>query len=275
MNNGFCRIICIRSFECPKASHTINRPNLALLAAVLAVALAWAPARGDQRYAVSGTDQYTIGRANLSSNISYAGTQHLTVARRGKATRFSARVRYSRTSQGNTSPSTASFAQEMTPAGELKDTANLDPDYLTVLNQPFAVQLDAATLMDIRRLSGRVPFDFPSPMTGGSLRGFLQRGPSSRFGAVPVIAVTFDAVGPMRGPLPGHPNVSIRGTMRMNGTAYYSLRTALLMGLNETLTIDGNLREHARLTPVTIVYRRSIKAQEAPPLTEAAASPAR
>lgn len=192
--------------------------------------------------------------------------------RRGKTTRFSAHVRYDRTDQNGKALSSASFAQEMTPTGELKDTSNLDPDYLTVLNQPFAVELDASTLRDIRRLVGRVPFDFPSPITGGSVHGFLQRGAISRFGAAPVIAVTFDALGPMREPLPGHPRVSIRGSMRMNGTAYYSLRSGLLMGLDETLTISGNLKEHAEVTPVTIVYWRSIKAQEAPPFTEAASS---
>lgn len=239
----------------------------------MAAALAWAPALGDQRYAVSGTDRYQIGRAHLQTNITYAGVQKLSIVRRGKTTHFTAHVRYNRTGQNGKALSSASFAQEMTPEGELKDTSNLDPDYLTVLNQPFAVELDATTLRDIRRLEGRVPFDFPSPITGGSLHGFLQRGQVSRFGAMPVIAVIFDAIGPMRGPLPDHPRVSIRGTMRMNGTAYYSLRSALLMGLDETLTISGNLRERTDVTPVTIVYRRSIKAQEAPPFTEAASTP--
>lgn len=255
-----------------KASSTINRPSIPALTAILAVSLAWAPALGDQRYAVSGTDQYQIGGEHLSTTIGYSGTQQLSVVRRGHTTRFTARVRYDRTNGAGKSMSSASFAQEMTPAGELKDTANFDPDYLTVLNQPFAVQLDAATLRDIRKLVGRVPFDFPSPITGGSLHGFLQRGSTSRFGATPVMAVSFDAVGPMRGPLPDHPNVSIRGSMHMSGTAYYSLHSALLMGLNETLTISGNLKERSRLTPVTIVYRRSIKAQEVPAVTEASSS---
>lgn len=255
-----------------KARSTINRPAVSVLTAILATSLAWAPAFGDQSYAVNGTDQYQIGGEHLSTNIGYVGSQQLSISRRGRTTRFSARVRYERTNQSSKSSSSASFVQEMTPAGELKDSANFDPDYLTVLNQPFAVQLDAATLRDIRKLVGRVPFDFPSPITGGSLRGYLQRGSISRFGATPVMAVSFDAVGPMRGPLPDHPNISIRGSMRMSGTAYYSLRNALLMGLDEKLAITGNLKERAKLTPVTIVYWRSIKAQEAPALTEASSA---
>ena len=58
--------------------------------------------------------------------------------------------------------------------GEALDSADHDPDYLTVLNQPFAAQLDRQTVDDLRHLKGALPFDFPSPFTGSSLHGYLQ-----------------------------------------------------------------------------------------------------
>ena len=48
----------------------------------------------------------------------------------------------------------------------------------------------------------------------------------------------------------------------MSGIAYYSERTALLFSLDATLTISGNLADRAVSDPVTIVYRRSIRAED-------------
>ena len=85
------------------------------------------------------------------------------------------------------------------------------------------------------------------------------------------LAVNFDASGPMTGPLPDHADMTIAGTMRMRGTAYYALRgEPLLLALSETLTISGTLRNRGQASPVTITYSRSIKADEsAPSQTEA------
>ena len=230
-----------------------------------------APALADQRYVVSGNDSYQVGRSDLRTTIAYSGTEQLAVVRNGARTRFTADVRYTRADEGGKVPARASFVQEMTPQGELQDKTDLDPDYLTVLNQPFAVQLDAQTLRDLKRLRGRVPFDFPSPITGGALHGYLQRNAYSNVAGHRAIGVRFDASGPMSGPLPDHAAVSIDGKMRMSGTAYYAMSgPPLLLALEETLTISGTLRGRGDATPVTIVYRRSIKADDsAPPLTEA------
>lgn len=154
----------------------------------------------------------------------------------------------------------------MTPQGELHDSTDLDPDYLTVLNQPFAIELDAPTMRDLLHLRGRVPFSFPAPMTGGLLRGFLERGQIGRVSSRSALAVNFDATGPMTGPLPDHSDMTITGSMRMRGTAYYALRgEPLLLALNETLTISGTLRNRGQSSPVTITYSRSIKADDSQP----------
>jgi hypothetical protein len=238
------------------------------LAAVLVSAL---PAAADQRYVVSGDDRYQIGQAELQTSISYAGAQQLTVRKDGPQTRFIAQAHYTRADAAGKEPAQATFVQVMTPQGELRDKTDLDPDYLTVLNQPFAVELDQGTLHDLLHLQGRLPFSFPAPMIGGTLHGYLERGFVARVSSRPALAVDFDASGPMTGPLPEHADMSIAGTMRMRGTAYYAVRgEALLLALNETLTITGTLTDRGTTSPVTIVYRRTIKADNsAPSSTEA------
>jgi hypothetical protein len=238
------------------------------LATVLVTAV---PAHADQRYVVSGNDRYQVGQNDLQTDISYTGAQTLTVRRDGSLTRFTAQAHYTRADAAGKVPAQATFVQVMTPAGELQDRADLDPDYLTVLNQPFAVQLDAPTRTELLHLRGRLPFSFPAPMTGGTLNGYLERGSVGRVNSRPALAVNFDATGPMTGPLADHPGMSITGTMRMRGTAYYAVRgDALLLALTETLTISGTLRDRSRTSPVTIVYRRTIKADDtAPSRTEA------
>ncbi|HEY8297348.1 MAG TPA: hypothetical protein VIG32_04920 [Candidatus Baltobacteraceae bacterium] len=209
-----------------------------------------------------------MGQSDLQTQISYSGTQQLTVTRQGKQTRFAANVQYVRVDQGTRAQAKASFVQVMLPGGELTDHADADPDYLTVLNQPFAIELDPQTLRDLVHLHGSVPFDFPSPITGGSLRGLLLRASIARVAGRSAVGVGFDATGPMVGPLPDHPTISIAGKMRMQGTAYYALHGALLLALEETLTIRGTLKDRGKAsTPVTIVYRRLIKADGAEPAT--------
>ncbi len=235
---------------------------------MLAVCL---PAHADQRYEVSGNDRYQIGQSELQTNISYAGTQRLVFKKTGSQTRLEAHVDYTRTDAEGKMPAQASFVQTMNAAGELRDAADSDPDYLTVLNQPFAAMVDRATMSDLLHLNGRVPFTFPAPMIGGQLHGHLKRGSISRVDGRPALAVDFDASGPMTGPLPDHSGMSITGTMRMLGTAFYAVRgPALLLALNETLTISGTLRQRNQSSPVTIEYRRSLKASTAAlPATEA------
>jgi len=186
-------------------------------------------------------------------------------------TRYVARAGYTRSAEGGRSFGSASFAASLLPSGEQRDEANGDPNYLTVLNQPFSIQLDAQTLRDLARLQGGVPFDFPSPVTGGTLRGFLRRGPTGRVAGRPTLGVAFDARGAMRGPLPDHPSMQLSGTITMRGVAYYELNTSLLLALDATLTISGKLDNARQTTPVTIVYKRTITAdRDAPAIKEAA-----
>ena len=240
------------------------------MAAVFAIAL---PARADQRYVISGSDRYRIGSSDLQTNITYSGTQQLTIRRDGKSTQFKAEAKYLRIDESGQVPGHANFVQILTPAGELQDRTDGDPDYLTVLNQPFAIELDQQTLHDLLRLKGEVPFDFPAPVMGGTLRGFLRRGASERVASQPALAVSFDASGPMTGPLPDRASMTMRGKMRMRGTAYYATQgEPILLALHETLTISGTLQNGSHNSPVTITYDRTIKAQPALPARTEASS---
>ena len=231
-----------------------------LLTSTAVLALA-APAFGDQQYVLSGFDRYRVGAGELNTNITYSGKESLSVAARGQTKRFVARAQYTRLAEGGRSPGSASFSATLMPSGEQRDESNGDPNYLTVLNQPFSIQLDAQTLHDLAHLQGGVPFDFPSPVTGGTLHGFLRRGPAGRVAGRPALGVAFDARGTMRGPLPDHPSMQLSGTMMMRGVAYYELNTSLLLALDATLTISGKLDNARQTTPVTIVYKRSITAE--------------
>jgi hypothetical protein len=235
----------------------------------LAVALASAPGpRSDHQYAVSGSDTFTVGQ-HTAARVTYTGTERLRVTAVGKTTRYNADAHYTRTDEGGSSAARASFVQELLASGAFQDRLDDDPDFLTVLNQPFAVALDAATLRDLRALHGGVPFETPSPITGATLRGSLRRGPIGTIGGAPAVGVRFNASGPMRGPLPDRPEVAIEGTMRMDGIAYYAQDGALLLSLEARLTITGVLRQNKTATPVQIVYLRTIRASDAAATTEA------
>jgi hypothetical protein len=175
--------------------------------------------------------------------------------------RYAAKVSYVRNDQGAASDAAADFVSDLLPSGEQLDSADHDPDYLTVLNQPFSAQLDAATLEDLKHLRGPVPFDFPSPFTGARLHGSLARIAGGLVGGRPAVGVRFSAGGPMRGALPDRPGLVLRGGILMRGTAYYDAETALLLTLDATVTISGNVSNRSGKDPVTIIYHRLIRAQ--------------
>ncbi len=157
----------------------------------------------------------------------------------------------------------AHFVQTLWPDGASEDRLDEDPEFLTILNQPFAVRLDRSALRDIRSLHAAVPFAATSPLGGAALlRGYLRPGGSGLVGGRATVGVRFDAAGSMSGTLPGHGDATVAGTLRMDGVAYYSLDAGLLLGLNVTMTIHARLQEHqaALWVPVQIVYRRSIRA---------------
>jgi hypothetical protein len=239
------------------------------LALIVFIVCSVAAARADQTYRVEGRDTYQIGTNDVRSEIAYHGQQSLSIVPDHGSRRYTARVLYERNDQGALAKVKASYESVVSPTGEPRDTANRDPDYLTILNQPFAVQLDAATMRDLARLHGSVPFDFASPITGAPLHGTLRHIPDGMINGVRVLGVAFDAGGPLRGTLPDHAAMALAGRIRMSGTAYYTYGDALLMALDATLAIDGNLKDAGRHDPVAIVYKRSIRATPPAPVNEA------
>jgi hypothetical protein len=230
----------------------------------------------DFQYDLVGEDRYRIeSNANVST-VTYGGTERLSVSRDGRALRFDARASYVRQSPDGRSSSSARFVSELLPDGSFENTVDNDPDFLTLLNQPFAVQLDAATVRDLRELHGSGPFSAGSPVGGAELRGSLRHGIDGSIDGLPTVAVRFEAAGPMDGTLPGSSNTVLAGTMRMDGTAYYSLAGGLLLALRATLTIDARVREGRPVVvvPVQIVYKRWIRvAQPARDLRQALRMP--
>jgi len=217
----------------------------------------------DLQYQTTGEDVYRVASAGTMSRVSYAGTERLSVRSSGKNLRFEARADYTRDGPDGKSRGNAAFVQVLLPNGSFENRDDGDPDFLTVLNQPFAVRLDAATLRDLRVLHGSVPFSATSPLGGQTiLRGYLRPGTNGPIGGRPTVAVRFEADGPMNGDLPGHTDATVTGTMRMDGTAYYALHGATLLALTVTLTLDARLTPGHGSTamPVTIIYRRSMRA---------------
>jgi hypothetical protein len=212
-----------------------------------------------QTYTIDGHDVFRISGRNLRSAIAYTGVERLKIQRLPGATRFEATATYDRDDGTQHGRSTASFGATMTPAGDMRDEVDRDPDYLTVLNQPFSVQLDPATMRDLHGLRGAVPFDFPSPMTGAVLHGSLRRLPDGTLHGVRVLGVAFAARGPLNGALPDRPDMALGGTIVMIGTAYYAYSDALLLALDATLQIDGNVTNTGSNDTVSIVYKRTIR----------------
>ena len=217
-------------------------------------------ARGDQAYTTTGSDEFVIGSDATPNDVRYKGTQTLHITLHGKYVRYSARVKYARTELGTETDAEATYIADVLPSGDLAQAKDGDPDYLTVLNQPFAAQLDAQTLADLRHLRKPLPFEFPSPFTGSSLHGFLQHRAGGTFGKRRSIAVRFEATGTMRGSLPDRAELVLVGTIAMRGTAYYDTANALLLALDTTVTISGTVSNRAARDPVRIVYARSMRA---------------
>src|SRR5579872_1359206 len=197
--------------------------SLPSVLAIIASACLTAPALADEQlYHVSGKDSFQIGARDLRGDIVYDGQETLAIRKRGTATRYTAKVSYTRVDQGASSKASAVFVSLLLPSGEQKDESNGDPDFLTVLNQPFAVQLDMQTLRDVAKLEQAAPFSFSSPMAGAQLHGTLRHVGGGTIAGERVIGVGFEARGPMKGAIPEHPEISLNGTIRMSGTEYYT-----------------------------------------------------
>lgn len=224
-----------------------------------------APAHADLQYQTVGDDVYQGEPTATASRVAYVGSERLSIQHQGGSLRFEARARYTRTGPEGKSSAEARFVQVLRPDGSFEDAVDDDPDFLTILNQPFAVRLDLVTLRDVRELHHPVPFAASSPLEGHTLlNGFLRPAANGPIEGRPTVAVRFEADGPMDGTLPGHADAAVAGRMRMDGTAYYALDDGLLLALDVTLTIDARLRERRESLsfPVRIVYRRWIRAHQ-------------
>ena len=234
------------------------RPLILLLVPVL---LAGTNLERHQVYHVSGRDSFQIGSRELRSDSSYDGSETLTIRTEDGSVRYIADAAYDKTDGGVVQRETASFVSIIGPDGREHDESGKDPEFLTILNQPFNVQLDKDTLADVRELSEPSPFSFASSMAGSMLRGTLRRIPDGVIGGRRVVGIGFDAAGPMRGGIPAHREITLTGTIRMTGRAYYTTREALLLELDATLEIVGTLSDESTSDPVKIVYRRTMRAE--------------
>lgn len=219
----------------------------------------------DVQYDLTGEDRYRIVATATVSTVTYTGAERLSVSRDGKGLRFDARASYVRQSTGWRGNENARYVGELFPDGSFESRLDNDPDFLTLLNQPFAVQLDKATLGDLRALRHPVPFAAGSPISGGNeLRGYLRHGNDGPIAGLRTVAVHFTATGPMSGTLPGSTQTVLGGTMSLDGTAYYSIDAGLLLALRATLTIDAHIHQAHDNTsvPVQIVYRRWIRVSQ-------------
>lgn len=237
--------------------HDMHRTARTVLTTAAVFALAFTCARADQLYAVRGDDRYSIGSAANQTDIVYSGKEHLLVEHAGAARRYVADVTYTKSDEAGKAIVHARFVQDMEPNGDFVDRTDSDPDFLTVLNQPFAIQLDPTTMGDLAKLHGLVPFKATSPLGGAQLAGFLRSATSGMVGGIRAVGVRFQADGPMDGTLPEHPGAVLAGQMHIDGIAYYAASSALLVYLDATLTIDGSLRDEQNAIPVKIVYRRT------------------
>ncbi len=232
---------------------------LSLCVALLSTASLGALA--DQRYSVSGSDRYTMGSAANSDTLSLTGDETLTIRKRGSRTEFTAQLSGTQSDGSETLPLRGSFTQVLTSSGDLRDEANADPQFATILNQPFDIEIDGQTLNDLLHSRARLMLNMPAPLTGGTLRGYLQRGAIARVGSVRALQVRFDATGPAHGRVAGDGAPTIGGTVQMHGTAYYALRgVPLLLGLDETFTMTAALHDEGRTVPVVVVHRRRFRA---------------
>ncbi len=241
----------------------MRAPLATLFLAVVLVAGLGGRAWAAQSYDVAGSDSFSIAGGDITSRVNYNGTEKLVAEPNGRLTRLSAHAEYLRSDQGAQTQADADYVADIAPDGSVVASADRDPDYLTVLNQPFAAQLDRPTLDDLQSLRAPLPFDFPSPFTGSSLHGYLRKLPAGTIAGRSAAGVSFEAAGPMRGALPDRPGLTLIGTIAMRGTAYYDRSSALLLALDATVTISGFVSNRTSNDQVTIVYRRTIRAAQA------------
>ncbi len=252
---------------------TLIPRSISIALAGVALVATMGGARAAQTYHVSGEDDYRIGAAMPVSRIVYEGTERLDVTLGAdRRWHFGVQAHYTRTAEAGKADARAGFVQVLETDGSFADVADNDPDFLTILNQPFAIELDPTTMRDLRSLRGPIPFAAASPLGGDVLHGLLRPAAGGAVDGRPVAAIHFEADGPMAGVLPKRAGASVDGIVRMDGTAYYAIGGRLLLALQATLTIDGTLHQNGNAVPVHIVYKRSIRAEHPVPAPTASPS---
>jgi hypothetical protein len=233
------------------------RTRLSVIAATLLLACGGAgQALADETYSVSGSDRFQTPHGELRAEIAYSGRQTLSIRRERRVTIYRSRAEYDRIDQGARAHAVATFGSEATPDGDLRDLEANDPDFVTVLNQPFNVELDPRTLRDLDAVAAPIPFKFPSPLDGTSLEGTLQREERARSGPE-IVGVLFHVAGPMRPRVGDRSPVALDGRITVDGTARYLKASGLLRDLDATITISGRV-DPSEAPGVIVVYKRSI-----------------
>jgi ribosomal protein S18 len=238
------------------------RTPLSVIAAILLFAGSGAErAIADETYRVWGSDRFQTPSGELRGEIAYRGRQSLSIQRKRRITVYHSRAEYDRVELGTRAHSIATFGSEATPDGELRDLETNDPDFVTVLNQPFNVELDRQTLHDLDAVAAPIPFHFPSPLDGTSLEGALQRENRTLSGPE-IVGVLFHVAGPMHRQAGDRSPAALEGRITVDGTARYLKATGLLRDLDATITISGRVAPSEQ-TGVIAVYKRSLR-REAP-----------
>jgi hypothetical protein len=245
------------------------RRRVGHLVGIGAVFCTMTPAFADQVYSVDGKDSFTVGARDLRGDVVYSGKETLTSTRGNDGTRYVVTVQYSRGETGNHVQAHASFVTTVKASGAQEDEVNGDPDYVSILNQPFSIELDLPTMRDVARIAAPAPFSFNLPITGVPLTGTIRSGGDAYVAGERTLAILFDAEGPVHGMI-GNAGVSLDGRIRMRGIAYYAYDSAVLRALDTRLTISGTLLGDPERKPVTIVYHRAIRALGPAPLKDAA-----
>ncbi len=234
------------------------RTPMSAIAAVLLFACSGSErALADEAYRMWGSDRFQTAAGGRPSEIDYSGRQSLSIRSERNLRIYHARAEYDRVEGGARVHAIATFGAEATAEGDVRDLESNDPDFMTVLNQPFNVELDRLTMRDLATLSAPIPFRFPSPVDGTALDGTLRHEATDR-GERGILGVVFHVAGPMHGRVGDRSPETLDGRITVDGTARYVKASGLLRDLDATVTISGRVMPHEE-AGVLAVYRRSIR----------------
>jgi hypothetical protein len=223
---------------------------IAIFGSLLSAPVAAAQSDG-VAYALHGSDSYQI--AGRHAVKTYNGREMLKRLVRKGSRHFSVSVVYAMSDRPGGALRHISFVREN--SGTTAGHGIRDPDQLSILSQPLPYEIDARQMQAIAALRDHFPFDFP--MSGGLVSGYLAPASISRPNTV---GISFAAKGPMRGSLPGTPDVTVSGTLTLSGTAYYSPYDGRLVAIDDAIEFNGSLAGSDRFIPVHVSYVRKIHA---------------